>query len=193
MKFGWYSSTRGWKPTVSQLFEVTVKVTLPRTSRANQHEVFETYAKPSPQDIKDAKKFAREPDFLLVATNESKTSAAYPQKSERGKLYEMDSDMRLRFGTANRIPKADLAWLVKCFLSINADGNWPSWEFSSKRSSMEHHGFRLRLNAYGADIPTAQALWFLQKNVHTKRAEAPSYHCTERNVLSSDPTQLSKL
>ena len=96
MKFEWYSSTRGWKPTVSQLFEVTVKVTLPRTSRANQHEVFETYAKPSPQDIKDAKKFAREPDFLLVATNESKTSAAYPQKSERGKLYEMDSDMPTR-------------------------------------------------------------------------------------------------
>ena len=96
MKFGWYSSTRGWKPTVSQLFEVTVKVTLPRTSRANQHEVFETYAKPSPQDIKEAKNFAKEPEFLLVSTNVSKMNAAYRQKSQGGKLYEMDSDMPTR-------------------------------------------------------------------------------------------------
>ena len=28
---------------------------------------------------------------------------------------------------------------------VNANGNWPSWEFSSKRSSMEHLGFRLWL------------------------------------------------
>ena len=153
--FDWHRNTRNWKPNASQFLEMLVTVTLPRESRANKHQVFEKCAMPSRNDIKDAKMFAKEPDFLLVSTNEANTSAAYRQKSEKGKLYEMDPEWPARaIEIWHSKPNCynDFRLIMEVFF-VNANGNWPNWGFSSKQFSIEHLGFRIRLKALGADIP----------------------------------------
>jgi hypothetical protein len=154
-QLGFYREKKGWKPNLAQFFEAMVKVILKRDSEETKFENFETFAIPSADVLTDAHKFAKEPAFSLVAINDDKTSFAFRQKTERGRLHDIDKDTALlAIEIWNRKPRDYNEWRLIMEVSFaNAAGCWPNWQFSSNQFCVEHLGVRLRLRAFGANIP----------------------------------------